>query len=170
MLLTISTTHRPATDLAGMLGQDPDAIRMETLPSGSAMVCVSQANEQRCTVAVMLQHPGQPARPSLLADALARLFEPALSLEGPSIPLEVETPLLSCPGGPERLWGIFGPLGYHVTTTAVDGGKPDELAVKLTAQVPVADLLSHLCTQLRALDGKAKVRRRRARSAASAHQ
>ncbi|HMG45524.1 MAG TPA: hypothetical protein VK611_29595 [Acidimicrobiales bacterium] len=118
----------------------------------------------------MLQHPGQPARPSLLADALASLFE--LPTSDPALPmaLEVETPVLSCPGGPERLWGLFGPLGYHLTTTAVDGGAPDELAVKLTAEVPLADLLSHLCSQLRALDGEVKTRRRRTRSAASAHQ
>lgn len=170
MLFTISTTHRPATDLARMLGQDPDAIRIETLPTGSAMVCVSQADEQRCTVAVMLQHPGQPARPSLLADALASLFEPPTSDPALPMALEVETPVLSCPGGPERLWGLFGPLGYHLTTTAVDGGAPDELAVKLTAEVPLADLLSHLCSQLRALDGEVKTRRRRTRSAATAHQ
>lgn len=122
MLLTISTTHRPATALAGMLGQHPDAIRAATFPFGHAMLCFSQADESRCSAAVMLQHPGRPARPSMLADALADLFEPARSVAGPTMPFEVASPVLPCPGGPERLWRLFGPLGYSVATAPV--GRP----------------------------------------------
>jgi hypothetical protein len=128
MLLTISTTHRPATALAGMLGQHPDAIRAVTFPFGHAMLCFSQADESRCSAAVMLQHPGRPARPSMLADALADLFEPARSVAGPTMRFEVASPVLPCPGGPERLWQLFGPLGYSVATAPVGRpglGRPD---------------------------------------------
>jgi hypothetical protein len=156
MLLTISTTHRPATDLAGLLGQHPDAIRAATYPFGHAMVCFSQADEARCSAAVMLQHPGQQARPSMLADALADLFEPARTLAGPSMAFEVDSPLLPCAGGAERLWELFGPLGYNVVTTPVQGGEPEELAVRLAAEVPLSGLLSDLCTRLPALDKGAK--------------
>jgi len=170
MLLTISTTHRPATDLAGLLGQHPDAIRAATFPFGHAMVCFSQADEARCSAALMLQHPGQEGRPSMLADALADLFEPARTVEGPSMAFEVDSPVLPCAGGADRLWELFGPLGYNVATTPVQGGEPHELSVRLAAEVPLAGLLSHLCTQLPALDTGTRAHGRRARSAACAHQ
>ena len=153
MLLTISTTHRPATDLAGMLGQHPDAIRAATFTFGHAMLCFSQADEQRCSAALMLQHPGRPARPSMLADALNDMLAPAREVAGPSMPFEVDSPVLPCPGGPERLWQLFGPLGYDVVTEAVPGSTADELTVKLCGQVPLAGLVDHLCTRLPALDG-----------------
>jgi len=156
MLLTISTTHRPATELAGLLGQHPDAVRATTFPFGHAMLCFPQADERRCSVAVMLQHPGRPAKASMLAEALADLLAPARDVAGPAMPFEVALPVLACPGGPEQLWALFGPLGYDVITEAVRGGEPDELAIGLCGLVPLAGLVSHLCTTLPVLDGEAR--------------
>lgn len=171
MLLTISTTQPPATQLAQLLGQHPDAIRAATYPFGHAMVCFSQADEGRCSAAVMLQHPGQPPRPGLLAEALADLFAavPAAD-DGPSLPFSVDIPVLSCRCGPDRLGEVFGPRGYHVTTSAVQGAEPDEYSVRLAGTVPLSALLEDLCTLLPTLDEVSAPRVRRARYAACAHQ
>lgn len=171
MLLTISTTYRPATELVGLLGQHPDAVQAATFPFGHAMLCFPQADERRCSVAVMLQHPGRPATAGMLAEALAGLLAPARDVAGPAMPFEVALPVLACPGGPEQLWDLFGPLGYDVVTQPVRGGEPDELAVGLCGRVPLAGLVSHLCTRLPALDGEAPAGRpRRPRFASVAHR
>ena len=170
MLLTISTTHRPATDLAGMLGQHPDAIRLATFPFGHAVLCFSQADEQRCSVAVMLEHPGRPARLAMLAEALDDLLAPAHEVAGPAMPFEVASPVLPCPGGRERLWQAFGPRGYAVVTQPVPGGGADELAVQLVAQVSLAQLVTDLSALLPALDGSAPRRGLRARFASISHR
>jgi RNA repair, ligase-Pnkp-associating, region of Hen1 len=175
MLLSISTTStgaRPATDLAGLLGQHPDAIRAATYPFGHAMVCFSQADEHRCTVAVMLQHPGQTGRPSMLADVLADVFGPAMTGEQDSglLPFQVDIPLLPCTGGLQALWQLFVPIGYQVTTEPVVGGPPTELAVRITAETTLADLLTQLCLRLPVLDPTSDDYSRRARFAAITHQ
>jgi hypothetical protein len=171
MLLSISTTHRPAIELAGMLGQHPDEVRDATFPFGYAMLCFPQADERRCSVAIMLQHPGHAARPSLMAEAIADLLSPAHDVAGPAMPFEVAMPVLPCPGGPERLWELFGPLGYDVVTEAVVGGGEHELSVGLCAQVPLAALVAHLCRILPALDEAPSVGRpHRPRIASTAHR
>jgi len=171
MLLTISTTHRPATELAGMLGQHPDAVRAATFPFGHALLCFPQADERRCSVAIMLQHPGHPARPSLLAEAVGDLLTPARDVAGPAMPFEVAVPVLACPGGPDRLAELFGPLGYDVVTEAVLGGDEHELSVGLCARVTLAALVSHLCRTLPALDETpATGRPRHPRFASIAHR
>ncbi|WP_340540746.1 3' terminal RNA ribose 2'-O-methyltransferase Hen1 [Nocardioides sp. GXZ039] len=54
MLLTVSTTHRPATDLGYLLHKHPDRVQ-EFAPSfGTATVLYPEANDERCTVALML--------------------------------------------------------------------------------------------------------------------
>jgi hypothetical protein len=171
MLLTISTTHRPATELVGLLGEHPDAVRTTTFPFGRATLCFPQADERRCSVAVMVQHPGLPATGSMLAEVLSDVLAPARDVAGPAMPFEVALPVLACSGGPERLWDLFGPLGYDVITEPVRGGEPDELAVGLCGRVPFAGLVSHLCTTLPALDrGAPACRPRRPRFASIAHR
>lgn len=76
MLLTITTTHRPATDLGPLLHQHLDTIHSASFPFGQVLVCFSQADENRCTAGVMLQ--AHPAFPSYLAVALAEVFGDAL--------------------------------------------------------------------------------------------
>lgn len=54
MLLTLSTTHRPATDLGFLLHKNPGAIRSVPLSFGTAHVFYPEATEQRCTAALLL--------------------------------------------------------------------------------------------------------------------
>jgi hypothetical protein len=170
MLLTISTTHHPATDLAKLLGLHPDAIRASTYPFGHAMVCFSQAEEDRCTVAVMVQHPGLTARPGMLAEVVADVFDSAFATHGGPMPFEVDIPVLPCPGGARAVERQFEPLGYHIVTETVAGGPDDEIAIRLAGQQRLSDLLTHLCTRLPALDPVPEPPGRRAPYAAGAHK
>ncbi|MDH3378565.1 MAG: 3' terminal RNA ribose 2'-O-methyltransferase Hen1, partial [Gammaproteobacteria bacterium] len=55
MLLTISTTHQPATDLGFLLHKHPDKVQTFPVSIGKAHVYYPEANEQRCTVALQLE-------------------------------------------------------------------------------------------------------------------
>jgi len=54
MLLTITTTHQPATDLGFLLYKHPDHLKSYDLSCGKAHVFYPQADENKCTVAVLL--------------------------------------------------------------------------------------------------------------------
>ena len=103
MLLTISTTYSPATDLGYLLHKHPARIQSFTLPFGQAHVFYPEADTEKCTAALLLdvdsvglvRRPhGQSAenfalaqyvsdRPyvasSFLSVAIARVFGSALS-------------------------------------------------------------------------------------------
>ncbi len=49
MLLTISTTHDPASDLGFLLHNNPDRVFTAELPFGRAHVVYSEVSDQRCT-------------------------------------------------------------------------------------------------------------------------
>jgi len=55
VLLTITTTHRPATDLGHLLHKHPDRVQSFGLPFGQAHVLYPQATEERCTAALVLE-------------------------------------------------------------------------------------------------------------------
>lgn len=55
MLLTISTTHTPATDLGFLLHKHPDRVRTVTFGFGDATVFFPEATETRCTAAVLVE-------------------------------------------------------------------------------------------------------------------
>ncbi len=55
MLLTITTTHRPATDLGYLLHKHPDRLQTFDLTSGKAHVFYPEASEERCTAALLLE-------------------------------------------------------------------------------------------------------------------
>ena len=55
MLLTISTTHRPATDLGYLLHKNPGRYQSFTLPFGRADVFYPMAEVERCTAALLLE-------------------------------------------------------------------------------------------------------------------
>jgi 3' terminal RNA ribose 2'-O-methyltransferase Hen1 len=55
MLLTISTTHRPATDLGHLLRKNPARVQRFEQTFGSAHVFYPEATEERCTVALLLE-------------------------------------------------------------------------------------------------------------------
>lgn len=54
MLLTVSTTHRPATDLGYLLHKHPDRVQSFSQSFGTATVLYPDADEDRCTVALLL--------------------------------------------------------------------------------------------------------------------
>jgi 3' terminal RNA ribose 2'-O-methyltransferase Hen1 len=55
MLLTISTTHVPATDLGFLLHKNPNALRSVELPFGTAHVFYPEASAERCTAALIVE-------------------------------------------------------------------------------------------------------------------
>jgi 3' terminal RNA ribose 2'-O-methyltransferase Hen1 len=54
MLLTISTTHRPATDLGFLLHKNPANVHSFDLSFGKAHLFYPEATEERCTAALLL--------------------------------------------------------------------------------------------------------------------
>ena len=54
MLLTLTTTHQPATDLGFLLHKHPDKHQEFSLPFGRAHVFYPEATEERCTAALVL--------------------------------------------------------------------------------------------------------------------
>lgn len=117
MLLTITTTYTPATDLGYLLHKHPDRLQSFTLNFGIAYVYYPEANQDRCTAALLLdidsvglvrRNPGQSGenfslaeyvndRPyvasSFLSVAIAKVFNSALSGKCKDRPELVETSL-----------------------------------------------------------------------------
>ena len=54
MLLTITTTHQPATDLGYLLHKNPARLHSFALPFGEAHVFYPEATAERCTAALLL--------------------------------------------------------------------------------------------------------------------
>ena len=142
MLLTITTTHRPATDLGYLLHKNPARRQSFALTFGRAHVVYPEASEARCTVALVLevdpvglvrgrrgaaeaQHYVND-RPyvasSFLSVAIAEVFGTALagrSRERPelaeaALPLAAKLAVVPCRGGEGVLRRLFEPLGYEV--------------------------------------------------------
>ena len=55
MLLTITTTHTPATDLGFLLHKHPDNVRTVSFPFGDAHVFFPEAGDDRCTAALLVE-------------------------------------------------------------------------------------------------------------------
>jgi hypothetical protein len=55
MLLTITTTHKPATDLGHLLRKNPARLQTFDLSFGKAHVFYPEATVDRCTAALMLE-------------------------------------------------------------------------------------------------------------------
>jgi 3' terminal RNA ribose 2'-O-methyltransferase Hen1 len=54
VLVTLSTTHVPATDLGFLLHKNPDRAQQVDVSTGTAHVFYPEANEHRCTAALLL--------------------------------------------------------------------------------------------------------------------
>lgn len=147
MLLTLSTTHQPATDLGFLLHKHPDRCQTFDLAFGKAHVFYPEANEERCVACLLLDVDAVGLvrgkgnwkdglldqyvndRPfvasSLMSVAISQVFGSALSgkskeraeLVGQAIPLTARIDVLPVRGGEEMLERMFGPLGYAVTAT-----------------------------------------------------
>jgi hypothetical protein len=144
MLLTITTTRPPATDLSYLLHKNPQRSQSFDLAFGQAHVFYPEAAPDRCTAALLLdvdpvglvrgrQASAGPAldqyvndRPyvasSFLSVAVAQVFGSALagrSKERPELadsplPLKARLAVLRCRGGERVLRRLFEPLGYAV--------------------------------------------------------
>lgn len=142
MLLTLTTTHHPATDLGYLLGKNPARAQAFDLGFGTAHVFYPDAQDEVCTAALLLDVDpvglvrGRGAsldqyvndRPyvasSFLSVALSRVMRSAMagsSRERPElaetpIPLVARIAVLPCRGGDGFLRRLFEPLGYAVET------------------------------------------------------
>jgi 3' terminal RNA ribose 2'-O-methyltransferase Hen1 len=141
MLLTIRTTHVPATDLGFLLHKHPDQVQTYDLAFGRAHVFYPEATESACTAALLLDvdpvglvrgaggtldqyvNDRPYVASSFLAVAIARIFGTARAgrceqrpqLVGEALPFEVRLAALPCRGGEGFLRRLFEPLGYAVT-------------------------------------------------------
>ncbi|WP_433299756.1 3' terminal RNA ribose 2'-O-methyltransferase Hen1 [Actinoplanes sp. CA-030573] len=182
MLLTVTTTHAPATDLGYLLVKHPGKVHAFDVPTGMAYVMYPEATEQRCTAALMLDVDPRRLRlqrdsfdlgqyvndrpyaaSSLLAAALAKVFRSALrgasrdrpELAARRIPLEIRVPVLR--GTPELATRLFAPLGWQVTAAPIPlepeiGGDSRYLDLRLSGTLRLADALNHLYVLLPVLD------------------
>ena len=147
MLLTITTTRAPATDLGYLLHKHPDRVQAFTLAAGTAHVFYPEASPGRCTAALLLEvdpvglvrdrkgggaelaqyvNDRPYAASSLLAVALKEAFRTALTgrcdakpeLAAGTLPLELHVPALRCRGGAALAERVFTPLGWHTEAKA----------------------------------------------------
>jgi 3' terminal RNA ribose 2'-O-methyltransferase Hen1 len=142
MLLTLTLTRPPATDLGHLLHKHPERLQSFSLPFGQAHVFYPEASEERCTAALMLEvdpvglirrgvrfprldqyvNDRPYVASSFLSVAISRVFNTALggrSKERPELveqplPLQARIAALPCAGGEGLLRRLFEPLGYRV--------------------------------------------------------
>ena len=55
MLLTLSTTHEPATDLGFLLHKNPERVHAVEMPFGTVTVVYPEATAERCTAALLVE-------------------------------------------------------------------------------------------------------------------
>lgn len=147
MLLTITTTHQPATDLGYLLFKHPARVQTFPLTFGEAHVFYPEATPERCTAALLLDinpiglirgknnfaleqyvNDRPYVASSFLSVALAEVFGSAMtgrSRERPelaqsSLPFVAKVMALPARGGEELLHRLFEPLGYTVNTAAYE--------------------------------------------------
>ena len=145
MLLTLTTTREPATDLGYLLHKNPSRLQTFELSFGQAHVFYPEATQERCTAALLLDVDpvalvrgrkgpagfalGQYvsdrpyAASSFLSVAIARVLSSALAgrsrsrqaLADQPLPLVANVSALPCRGGEGFVRSLFEPLGYSVT-------------------------------------------------------
>ena len=144
MLLTISTTHQPATDLGYLLHKHPERCQSFNLSFGQAHVFYPEVTAERTSVAMLLEvDPVGMVRgknrqsgfalgnyvndrpyvaTSFLSVAISQVFGTAMSgrckgreeLATTAIPLSARLDVVPVRGGEDFLKRIFEPLGYTV--------------------------------------------------------
>src|SRR3954453_7279377 len=153
MLPTITTTHRPATDLGYLLHKNPVRLQTFALNFGQAHVFYPEASEGRCTAALLLEidpvglvrgkggtlehyvNDRPYVASSFLSVALTEVFRSAMAgnckdrpeLVDTPLPLEATLTVLPLRGGEDVLRRLFAPLGYAVAmeSHALDARFPD---------------------------------------------
>ena len=143
MLLTITTTYRPATDIGYLLHKNPAHVQSFSLSFGRAHVFYPEATFERCTAALLLDvdtvslvrsrdhvlaldqyvNDRPYVASSFLSVAIAEVFGTALhgrcakraALVEQPLPLQAKISVVPCRGGEVLLKRLFEPLGYFVT-------------------------------------------------------
>lgn len=153
MLLTISTTHKPATDLGYLMHKNPIRCQSSDLAFGTVHIFYPEANEDKCSMAMVLDiDPVEIIRSrkrisgtqleqyindrpyvasSFVSVAIAQVLGSALKGQCKDRPelIELEMPLvvkisvLPSRGGQEILYRLFEPLGYEMS---IEGYRLDE--------------------------------------------
>jgi 3' terminal RNA ribose 2'-O-methyltransferase Hen1 len=143
MLLTITTEHRPATDLGYLLHKHPDRFQSYDLSFGKAHVFYPEATDTRCTVCLLLDvdpvglvrgkgsedglldqyvNDRPYAASSFLSVAISQVFGSGLQgrckdrpdLATLKMPLTARLDVVPVRGGERFLRAVFEPLGYAV--------------------------------------------------------
>ena len=143
MLLTITNTSPPATDLGFLLHKNPAAVRHVDMAFGVAHAFYPEADADRCTIALLCEvdpialvrrNRGGPfplaayvndrpyAASSFLSVALRKMFGTALrgackerpDLVDTELGLSARLPVMACRGGEGLFRRLFEPLGYQV--------------------------------------------------------
>jgi len=146
MLLTITTTRRPASDLGYLLHKHPGRFQSYDLSFGKAHVFYPEADDDRCTACLLLDvdpvglvrgkgtgggllsqyvNDRPYAASSFLSVAISQVYGSALQgrckdrpeLAAIPIPLSARIDVLPVRGGEKFLRAVFEPLGYSVEAT-----------------------------------------------------
>jgi RNA repair, ligase-Pnkp-associating, region of Hen1 len=137
VLLTITTTHRPATDLGFLLHKHPERVQRFSLPFGAAHVFYPEASAERCTCALLMEvdpvglvRRGRSSfalaeyvndRPyvasSFLSVALVTVFKSAMQAPDDE-PIWLEASVPAVRGSEDLVRRLFEPLGYEVQATS----------------------------------------------------
>jgi hypothetical protein len=106
MLLTITYTGQPATDLGYLLHKSPPRIHSSELAFGNVRVFYPEATPERCTVALVEQYVNDRryTASSFLSVAIARTFGTAMSgkskerqaLADTRLPFELHIAVVPC--------------------------------------------------------------------------
>lgn len=145
MLLTITTTYQPATDLGYLLHKNPARLQSLEITGGQAHVFYPEATAERCTAALLLDldpvglvrgrgngegfaleqyvNDRPYVASSFLSVALSKAFGTAMNgtckdrpaLPAEALPLAITVAVVSAPG-PDWPRRLFEPLGYTVET------------------------------------------------------
>jgi 3' terminal RNA ribose 2'-O-methyltransferase Hen1 len=144
MLLTITTTHRPANDLGYLLHKHPERFQSFDMSFGKAHVFYPEVGAEQTTACLLLdvdavgmvrgKKPDQNfllaqyvndrpyAASSFMSVAIAQVFGSALQgrckdrpeLATTAIPLTARIDVLPVRGGEQFLQRMFEPLGYEI--------------------------------------------------------
>src|SRR5213595_3947654 len=144
MLLTITTTHRPANDLGFLLHKHPERFQSFDMSFGKVHVYYPEVSAERCSACLLLdvdavgmvrrKNAGASfllaqyvndrpyAASSFMSVAISQVFGSALQgrckdrpeLAQTPIPLSARIDVLPVRGGDPFLRGVFEPLGYEV--------------------------------------------------------
>jgi 3' terminal RNA ribose 2'-O-methyltransferase Hen1 len=142
MLLTLTTTYSPATDLGYLLHKNPANVQDFDFAFGHAHVFYPEATEERCTAALLVDidpvglvranrrnfaldqyvNDRPYVASSFLSVTIAEVFRNAMNGQSKERPDLASTPIpliatlyaLPCRGGEALLRRLFEPLGYHI--------------------------------------------------------